>query len=88
MNRLGILIDLSHVGDRTTLEAAELSERPVACTHANARSFVDHVRNKTDDALRLIAENGGVIGATAWPPFLRKGYERRYKTSRMPSTTW
>ena len=75
MNRLGILIDLSHVGDRTTLDAAELSEQPVACTHANARSFVNHVRNKTDDALRLVAEKGGVIGATPWPPFLPKGYE-------------
>ena len=75
MDRLGILIDLSHVGDRTTLEAAELSANPVACTHANARSFYEHRRNKTDDALRLIAEKGGVIGATAWPMFLRKGWE-------------
>ena len=75
LNRLGILIDLSHVGDRTTLETAELSEQPVACTHANARSFFDHVRNKTDDALKLITERGGVIGANAFPPFLRKGFE-------------
>ena len=74
MNRLGILIDLSHVGDRTTLEAAELSDGPVAATHANARSFFDHVRNKTDDALKLIAEKGGVIGANAFPPFLRNGF--------------
>ena len=77
MNRLGILIDLSHVGDRTTLDAAELSDLPVACTHANARSFFDSQRNKTDDALRLIAEKGGVIGATAWQPFLRKGWESK-----------
>ena len=75
MNRLGILIDLSHVGDRTTLETIELSEAPVACTHANARSFYDHVRNKTDDALRLVAERGGVIGANAFPPFLREGFK-------------
>ena len=75
MNRLGILIDLSHVGDRTTLETAELSEVPVAATHANARSFMDHPRNKTDDALRLIAEKGGVIGANAFPLFLRNGYD-------------
>ena len=75
MNRLGILIDLSHVGDRTTIDAIESSEQPVACTHANARSFFDHVRNKTDDALRLIAERGGVIGANAFPPFLRQGFE-------------
>ena len=75
MNRLGMLIDLSHVGDRTTLEAAELSDAPVACTHANARGFFDHPRNKTDDALRLIAQNGGVIGANAFPPFLRNGFQ-------------
>ena len=75
MNRLGILIDLSHVGDRTTLEAAEVSEKPVACTHANARSFYDHLRNKTDDALKLITEKGGVIGANAFPPFLPNQFE-------------
>ena len=75
MNRLGILIDLSHVGDRTTLETAEMSDKPVAATHANARSFVDHPRNKTDDALKLIAEKGGIIGATCWPPFLPNKFE-------------
>mgnify|MGYP001162241939 CR=1 FL=1 len=75
MNRLGILIDLSHVGDQTTLDTIELSEHPVACTHANARSFVDNRRNKTDDALKLLADKGGVVGATAWPPFLRNGWE-------------
>ncbi len=75
MNRLGILIDLSHVGDQTTLDTIELSEYPVACTHANARSFVDNRRNKTDDALKLLADKGGVVGATAWPPFLRNGWE-------------
>ena len=75
MNRLGILVDLSHVGDRTTLDAAEVSDKPVAATHANARSFVDHPRNKTDDALKLIAEKGGIIGATCWPPFLPNKFE-------------
>ena len=75
MNELGVLIDLSHVGDRTTIETIEVSEKPVAFTHANARAFVNHVRNKPDDALRLLAEKGGVVGANAWPTFLRKGYE-------------
>ena len=75
MNRLGILIDLSHVGDKTTIDSISLSDQPVACTHANARSFFDSRRNKTDDALKLIAEKGGVVGATAWPPFLRRGWE-------------
>ena len=75
MNELGILIDLSHVGDRTTLETIEASEKPVAFTHCNARAFVDHVRNKPDDALKALVERGGVVGANAWPSFLRKGYE-------------
>jgi membrane dipeptidase len=75
LNRLGILIDLSHVGDRTTLETADRSQQPVACTHANARSMFDHPRNKTDEALKLVTERGGVIGANAYPPFLANGFQ-------------
>lgn len=75
MNELGMLIDLSHVGDTTTLDTIDASEKPVAFTHCNARSFVDHPRNKPNDALRALAERGGVVGANAWPSFLLKGYE-------------
>lgn len=75
MNRLGILIDLSHCGDKTTLEAIEQSSKPVAVTHANSRTFVDFIRNKTDDALKALTERGGLIGANSFPIFLRKGYE-------------
>ena len=75
MNRLGILIDLSHVGEPTMRDAIEVSDKPVACTHANARAHFDHVRNKTDDVLRRIAEKGGVIGANAFPLFLPAGFE-------------
>lgn len=75
MNRLGILIDLSHVGDRTTLEAIEHSEAPVAFTHANARSQFDHPRNKTDEAIKRLAARGGVIGANAFPMFFPQGFE-------------
>ena len=70
MNTTGILIDLSHVGDRTTLDTIELSEAPVAITHANARSMDEHPRNKTDEAIKLLAERGGVIGSNAFPKFL------------------
>ena len=70
MNELGILIDLSHVGDQTSLEAIEVSEKPVAITHANARAYCDHPRNKTDDVLKLLAEKGGVVGATSFALFL------------------
>ena len=75
MNRLGILIDLSHVGEQTMRDAIEVSDKPVACTHANARAHFDHVRNKSDDVLRSIAEKGGVIGANAFPLFLPAGFE-------------
>jgi membrane dipeptidase len=75
MNRLGILIDLSHVGDRTTLDAIEHSETPVAITHANARSQIDHPRNKTDEAIKLLVERGGVIGANAFPMFFKDGFD-------------
>ena len=59
MNRLGILVDLSHVGEKTTLDAIETSRKPVAFTHANARSYHEVVRNKTDEALRALADRGG-----------------------------
>ena len=75
LNRLGVLIDLSHCGTRTTLDTIEQSERPVACTHANARSYFDVPRNKTDEALKRMAARGGVVGATAIAGFLRTGWQ-------------
>jgi membrane dipeptidase len=73
MNRLGILIDLSHVGYRTTMEAIEASRKPVVFTHANPKSLCDHPRNKTDDAIKALVKKGGVIGATVFPVFLPAG---------------
>jgi microsomal dipeptidase-like Zn-dependent dipeptidase len=69
MNRVGILIDLSHCGERTTLEAIELSGRPVAITHSNPRDYVVSAvypagRLKTNEALKALARRGGVIGLT------------------------
>ncbi len=63
MNRLGILIDLSHCGNRTTREAIEASRRPVAVTHANSRRLCNHHRNKDPEALKALAAKGGVVGA-------------------------
>ena len=73
MNRLGILIDLSHCGERTTIEAIEMSSKPVAFTHAHARSYCEIARNKTDEALKLLAERDGVVGAPAFNRFLPSG---------------
>ena len=75
MNRLGIVVDLSHVGPKTTLDAIEVSEQPVAITHANARTFCGHRRNKDEEALVALAEKGGVVGATSFANFLPKGFD-------------
>lgn len=78
MNEQGILIDLSHCGERTTLEAIELSERPVAITHANPREFVGSPvygpgRLKTTEAIRALAGKGGVLGLTPNRNMTRNG---------------
>jgi membrane dipeptidase len=72
MNKLGILIDLSHVGDVTSLEAIELSDKPVVFSHSNARSLCNNVRNKPDELIKALAEKGGVIGVNAYPAFLNE----------------
>lgn len=77
MNRLGILLDLSHCGPRTTLEAIEASAKPVAFTHANAAAFVASPRNKSDEALLACAAKGGVIGAIAVPVLISKSMPAR-----------
>lgn len=66
MNRDGILVDLSHVGDTTSLQAIEFSEKPVAITHANAASLFPHKRNKSDAIIRALAERGGVLGCATY----------------------
>lgn len=70
MNRLGILVDLSHCGDRTTLEAIEHSAKPVTFSHANARAVHPSPRNKTDEQLTALAARGGVVGLALWSPML------------------
>ncbi|MDE2571872.1 MAG: membrane dipeptidase [bacterium] len=70
LNRRGILIDLSHCGERTTLEAIEESEQPVAFTHACARSRCTHPRNKSDEAMKALAARGGVMGITSLAAFV------------------
>ena len=73
MNRVGMLIDLSHVGAKTSEDAIHASERPVAYSHCCPAALKDHPRNKTDAQLRQIADNGGFVGVTMFPPFLPRG---------------
>ncbi len=75
MNRVGMLCDLSHVGSNTSRDVIEASEKPVAYSHCLPKGLKEHPRNKTDEELRFIAEHGGFIGVTMFPPFLRRGAE-------------
>lgn len=63
MNALGILVDLSHVGLKSSWDAVKASKQPVAVTHSGARAIADHPRNKPDDLLKVVADRGGVVGA-------------------------
>ena len=73
MNRVGMVIDMSHSAERSTLEAIEISERPVIISHANPESFHPAKRNKSDKVLKAIAESDGLLGFSAYPFHLRNG---------------
>lgn len=72
MNALGLLVDLSHCGRRTTRDAITASTAPVAFTHTGCAAVADHPRNKTDEELRTLADKGGVAGIY-FMPYLRPG---------------
>ncbi|MFI0467297.1 membrane dipeptidase [Saccharopolyspora sp. 5N102] len=67
MNRVGMMVDLSHVGDRTCLDAIDASAVPVSITHSNPRWFFDNPRNKPAEVIRALADRGGVIGCCLYP---------------------
>ena len=70
MNDIGMLVDVSHSGEQTTLDAIQFSKAPVAITHAGCKALFDHPRNKTDEALRAMADKGGVLGLVQLNPYL------------------
>lgn len=76
LNRHRVLIDLSHSGEQTCLDAIKASQAPVAITHTGCRAITDLPRNKTDEELRLVAERGGVAGIY-FMPFLRQDGQAR-----------
>ena len=73
MNRVGLVVDMSHSADRSTIEAAEISERPIAITHANPHDWHPALRNKRDAVIRAVTENGGMLGFSLYPHHLRGG---------------
>jgi membrane dipeptidase len=72
MNKVGMAIDVSHCGDRTTLDAFEVSKKPVLITHSNVRALANgHPRDKSDDAIRAVGKAGSVMGITGVRMFVR-----------------
>jgi membrane dipeptidase len=71
MNEVGMLVDVSHSGDKTTLDAIDLSPKPIAFTHSNCRALNNHPRLKTDEAIRKLAAKGGVMGITGVRMFVK-----------------
>ena len=72
MNRLGILVDMSHAGEKSFYDALDISQKPIVCSHSSARALCDHPRNLTDDQMRALAAKGGVAQTTIYHGFLRK----------------
>jgi membrane dipeptidase len=73
MNRLGMVIDMSHSGERSTLEAIDLSERPITVSHANPSWWRETARNKSDAVVRALAKRDGMLGFSLYPHHLRGG---------------
>jgi len=72
MNACGIMVDLSHAGEKSFYDALQISDTPIVCSHSNCRALCDHPRNLTDDQLRALAARGGVAHTTLYGGFLRK----------------
>lgn len=71
MNRLGIIVDMSHAAESSFYDALEVSRQPIVCSHSSARALCDHPRNLTDQQLRALAQKGGVAQVTMYNGFLR-----------------
>ncbi len=75
MNRLGIMVDMSHAGEKSFYDALELSSQPIVCSHSSCRALCDHPRNLTDQQMRALAQKGGVMQVTLYNGFLVKDGE-------------
>ena len=73
MNRVGIVIDMSHSAEKSTLDAIEISEKPIAITHANPSFWHKAIRNKSEDLLKSLASSGGMLGLSLYPHHLKNG---------------
>ena len=71
MNRLGVMVDMSHAGEKSFYDALNISTKPIVCSHSNSKALCDVPRNLTDDQMRALAAKGGVCQITLYNGFLR-----------------
>ncbi|MGA8618486.1 MAG: dipeptidase [Candidatus Sulfotelmatobacter sp.] len=76
MNRLGMMVDISHVADKTFWDAIATTKAPVIASHSSARALVNHPRNMTDDMLRAVAKNGGVVQVNFFSGFVDEDFRK------------
>ena len=86
MNRLGMVVDISHVSDKTFWDSIEVTDKPIMASHSSAWSICQHPRNMKDDMLRAVATNGGVVNVNFYPAFVTE--ETRIATERLQEATW
>ena len=73
MNRVGIVVDMSHSAEKSTFDAIEISEKPIAITHANPSFWHKAIRNKSNDLLKTLSKSGGMLGLSLYPHHLKDG---------------
>ena len=82
MNRIGMMVDISHISKQAALDAIRLSNAPVIASHSNTRTLTDHYRNMDDETLLALKENGGVMQATALATFVKKQNTTQVEATR------
>jgi membrane dipeptidase len=85
MNRLGMLVDISHVADKTFYDAIAISKAPLIASHSSARALTNHPRNMTDDMLRAVAKNGGVVQVNFYSAFIDENYRKAAEAQKKDS---
>ena len=79
MNRLGMMVDISHVSDKTFYDAIAVTKAPLIASHSSARALTNHPRNMTDDMLRAVAKNGGVVQVNFFNAFIDENYRKAFE---------
>jgi membrane dipeptidase len=82
MNRLGMLVDISHVADKTFYDAITVTKAPVIASHSSARALTNHPRNMTDDMLRAVAKNRGVVQVNFYNAFIDENYRKAQEAQK------